>query len=175
MPIRSRNASATFQRFMNVVMSGLSVDVLLVHIIVHSTDLPSQLERLEFLFQGLRWAELKLKISEYSLLRKEVSFLGHRISEAGVYGSGQDARCRRLGCAEQCQRDKETRSFMGLYGYYRRFVPDFSTIAALLHELTKKNRPFVWDAQCQRTCQVLKEKLITAPILDLPRDDCRIS
>ena len=86
-PFGMCNAPVTFQRLMNVVFSGLSVDVLLVlldNIIVHSTALPFQLERLELLFQRLHCTELKLKISKCSLLRKEVSFLGHRISEAGV-------------------------------------------------------------------------------------------
>ena len=55
---------------------------------------------------------------------------------------------------------------MGLCSYYRRFVPS-------LHELTKKNRPFMWNAQCQRAFEVLKENLITASILALPRDDCQ--
>ena len=115
MSFRLCNTPATFQRLMNVVLSGLSVDVMLVYlddIIVHSTDLPSHLERLKILFQRLRWAELKLKISKRSLLRKEVSFLGHRISKDGV--STHPAKIQDAADWAAPNSLREIRSFVGL-------------------------------------------------------------
>ena len=62
----------------------------------------------------------------------------------------------------------EVRSFVGLAGYYRRFVEGFSKFAASLTELTHKNQKFVWSDKCENSFQELKQRLITAPILRLP-------
>jgi len=62
---------------------------------------------------------------------------------------------------------KEVRSFLGMAGYYRRFVKDFSIIAKPMTQLTQKNIKFVWTQECEDCFQVLKQKLVTAPILTL--------
>jgi len=62
----------------------------------------------------------------------------------------------------------EVRSFLGLAGYYRRFVKDFSRIAAPLTQLLKKNHNFEWTKECEASFQELKQKLVTAPILTIP-------
>ena len=64
----------------------------------------------------------------------------------------------------------EIRSFLGLAGYYRRFVHDFSRIAAPMTRLTQKNAKFVWSDACENSFQLLKEKLTTAPVLTLPME-----
>ncbi|XP_074374353.1 uncharacterized protein LOC141714751 [Apium graveolens] len=64
----------------------------------------------------------------------------------------------------------EVRSFLGLAGYYRRFVKDFSKIATPLTKLTRKNQKFEWSAECEDSFQELKQKLVTAPVLVLPDD-----
>lgn len=62
----------------------------------------------------------------------------------------------------------EIRSFLGLCGYYRKFIKDFSKIAKCLHKLTEKGRPFVWDNDCQVAFDLLKHKLTTSPVLGHP-------
>ena len=62
----------------------------------------------------------------------------------------------------------EVRSFLGLAGYYRRFVQDFSKISSALTQLTKKGKPFVWTSACEQSFQKLKERLVTAPVLTVP-------
>ena len=62
----------------------------------------------------------------------------------------------------------EVRSFLGLAGFYRRFVQDFSIIASPLMKLLRKNVNFDWTPECQKSFEILKEKLITAPVLSLP-------
>ncbi|KAL8125566.1 hypothetical protein AgCh_013013 [Apium graveolens] len=64
----------------------------------------------------------------------------------------------------------EVRSFLGLAGYYRRFVKDFSKIATPLTKLTRKNQKFEWSAECENSLQELKQRLVTAPVLVLPDD-----
>ncbi|XP_057744955.1 uncharacterized mitochondrial protein AtMg00860-like [Arachis stenosperma] len=62
----------------------------------------------------------------------------------------------------------EVRSFLRLAGYYRRFIKGFSQIALPLTYLTRKEVPFIWTAECDRSFKMLKEKLTTAPVLVLP-------
>jgi hypothetical protein len=62
----------------------------------------------------------------------------------------------------------EIRSFLGLAGYYRRFIEGFSKIARLMTELLKKEKKFNWTESCERSFQELKRRLTTAPVLNLP-------
>jgi len=62
----------------------------------------------------------------------------------------------------------EIKSFLGLAGYYRRFIEGFSKLALPLTKLTRKGQAFVWDTQCEHSFQTLKERLTTAPVLVLP-------
>ena len=63
---------------------------------------------------------------------------------------------------------REVRSFLGLVGYYRKFIQDFSTLASPLTKLTRKRVKFIWDAKCDKAFSELKSRLITAPILSFP-------
>jgi len=60
---------------------------------------------------------------------------------------------------------------MGLSGYCRRFIKDFSTIAAPLYDLTRKESEFLWTTECQEAFDELKRRLVNKPILALPSDD----
>ena len=68
---------------------------------------------------------------------------------------------------------KELRSFVGLCSYYRKIVDSFAAIAEPLHGLTKKGQKFIWDDRCQEAFDELKRRLISSPILGLPKDDGR--
>ena len=96
-------------------------------------------------------------------------FLGYKISAAGVA-----THSGKIDAVQSCpipRKLKEVRGFLGLCGYYRRFVDRFSDIAAPLHALTKKNRTFQWTLECQQAFDTLKQRLTEAPVLSLPRDD----
>src|SRR5215469_4142133 len=172
MPFGLCNAPATFSRLMDLVLSGLSLSICLVYlddILVFSRTVEEHAERLELVFQRLRKANLKLKPSKCSLLQTEVSFLGHRISADGI--TTDPAKIESIVNWPVPTSISEVRSFVGLCSYYRRFVKDFSEIAAPLHDLTKKHAKFVWTADCQNAFEVLKEHLTTAPILTMPVDE----
>ena len=172
MPFGLCNAPATFQRLMNVALAGLDPMVCLVYlddIIVHSPDLRAHLERLIWLFERLLRTGLKLKVSKCKILQREVGFLGHRVSSEGLSTDPAKISAVQDWPVPCCIRD--VRSFMGLCGYYRKFVADFSEIAAPLHALTKKNRRFQWDSACQAAFETLKERLVSSPILGLPWDE----
>lgn len=171
LPFGLSNGPSAFQRVMDIVLSGLNYLTCLAYlddIIVFSQDLGSHLERLEELFRRLRKANLKLKPSKCSFLQRKVTFLGHLVS-----GEGIEADPEKITAVKDWPiptKLREVRVFLGLAGYYRRFVPSFSHIAAPLHGLTKKNQKFIWDSACQETFDDLKGRLTTAPILALPRD-----
>jgi hypothetical protein len=168
MPFGLCNAPATFQRLMDLSMLGLNFQVCLIYlddIIVFSKDITSHLQRLELLFTRLREANLKLKPSKCHLLQKEVSFLGFTVSSRGV---GTDAS--KISSIVDWPRPKnlrESRAFVGLCQYYRRFVPNFSTVAAPLHALTKKGALFEWNAACENAFRELKRLLSGADVLAL--------
>ena len=172
MPFGLCNAPATFQRLMDTVLMGLNFDICLAYlddIIVFSHDLQSHLERLERLFQRLREANLKLKPSKCNILQKRVAFLGYTLSESGIETDPSKIEAVRNWPTPTNLR--QSRAFVGLCQYYRRFVPNFSAIAALLHALTKKGAPFNWTAECQSAFDQLKDALSSASVLALPNDE----
>ncbi|KAL0558781.1 hypothetical protein IC582_003363 [Cucumis melo] len=102
---------------------------------------------------------------DYRKLNK-VSFLGHVVSKAGV--SVDPAKIEAVTGWTRPSTVSEVRSFLGLAGYYRRFVENFSRIATPLTQLTRKGAPFVWSKACEDSFQNLKQKLVTAPVLTVP-------
>ncbi|KAL4011292.1 hypothetical protein IC575_028346 [Cucumis melo] len=95
-----------------------------------------------------------------------VSFLGHVVSKAGV--SVDPTKIEAVTSWPRPFTVSEVRSFLGLAGYYQRFVENFSRIATPLTQLTRKGAPFVWSKACEDSFQNLKQKLVTAPILTVP-------
>ena len=172
MPFGLCNAPATFQRLMDTVLSGLNFEICLAYlddIIVFSSDLKSHLTRLTQLFQKLREANLKLKPSKCCLLQKRVTFLGYVISQNGVE-TDPDKIAAVVNWPIPTNL-RQSRAFVGLCQYYRRFVPNFSETAKPLHELTKKGVRFHWSDECQQAFDKLKSALSGASVLALPRDE----
>ena len=120
-------------------------------------------------FDRFRKANLKLKPSKCSLCQRNVEFLGHVVSENGI--AMQDEKISAIRDWPPCRNVTEVRAFMGLSGYYRRFVKDFSLIATPLYSLMKKGVEFVWTKECQEAFDELKRKLMTGPILALPKNE----
>jgi hypothetical protein len=109
------------------------------------------------------------KMSKCEFWLKEVSFLGHVISNGGIAvdPSKVDAVLK----WETPKSVFEIRSFLGLAGYYRRFIEGFSKLALPLTQLTRKGQAFVWDSLCEKSFQELKKRLTSAPVLTLPKAD----
>jgi len=171
MPFGLCNAGATFQRLMDVVMSGLHLDVCLVYlddIIVFSRTVEEHLERLVRVLGRLRSAGLKLKPEKCSLLQRSVSFLGHVVSGDGI--ATDPEKIKTVTEWPVPTSVKEVRSFLGLAGYYRRFVKGYANIAAPLHALTKKDQPFIWTEETQRAFEMLRDALTLPPVLAMPND-----
>src|SRR3989442_2994259 len=172
MPFGLCNAPATFQRLMDVVTIGLNYEICLVYlddIILFSRTIEEHLLRLKLLLNRLRGANLKLKPSKCFLLQRKVNFLGHVISEGSI--ATDPEKIEQVRSWPRPQNTTETRSFIGLVIYYRRFVNQFAKVAAPLHALAAKNAKFIWTEECEIAFEELKKRLITSPILAMPNDD----
>jgi len=172
MPFGLCNAGATFQRLMDMVLAGLNFDVCLIYlddIIIYSTTPEQHIERLRSVLQRLRGAGLKLKPSKCDVMRSSVDFLGHRVSAEGIQPDLQKVSAVTEWPTPVTLRD--LRAFLGMCGYYRRFVDHFSSVAAPLYALTEKGRAFVWSPDCQNAFDQLKRHLTTCPILCMPTSD----
>ena len=163
---------ATFERLMEKVTRGLQWEVLLVYlddIIVFSSTIEQHIERLRLLFDRLRLANLKVKVSKSKLLREEVHYLGHVVSASGVKTDPE--KIKAIQDWQTPDHLKTLRSFLGLCGYYRRFIDDYSTIADALYQLTHKNKKFIWTEQCDIAFARLKGCLSSTPVLAYPAPD----
>lgn len=101
-----------------------------------------------------------------NFLQREISYLGHVLSEDGVKPDKGKIEC--VLKFPQPQTPKEIKSFLGLIGYYRRHIPEFAKIAKPLNNLLKKDTPFVWTNEQEAAFTKLKEIITSEPILQYP-------
>ncbi|KAL0560323.1 hypothetical protein IC582_000724 [Cucumis melo] len=163
------NAPAVFMDLMNRVFREFLdtfVIVFIDDILIYSKTEAEHEEHLHMVLQTLRDNKLYAKFSKCEFWLKQVSFLGHVVSKAGV--SVDPAKIEAVTGWTRPSTVSEVRSFLGLAGYYRRFVENFSRIATPLTQLTRKGVPFVWSKACEDSFQTLKQKLVTAPVLTVP-------
>ncbi len=170
MPFGLTNAPATFQRLMECVLAGPTFSQCLIYlddIIAFGSSFPQHLERLATVLQRLRGAGLKLKASKCKFMRKEVLYLGHIVSTAGVQPN--PAKTEAASAYPVQKNVHDLRQFLGLANYYRRFVRGFSRIAEPLYQLTRKTaKGFQWTSQCQTAFEELKTILVNPPNLAYP-------
>ncbi|KAL0560151.1 hypothetical protein IC582_000545 [Cucumis melo] len=163
------NAPAVFMDLMNRVFREFLdtfVIVFIDDILIYSKTEAEHEKHLRMVLQTLRDNKLYAKFSKCEFWLKQVSFLGHVVSKAGV--SVDPAKIEAVTGWTRPFTVSEVRSFLGLAGYYRRFVENFSRIATPLTQLTRKGAPFVWSKACEDSFQNLKQKLVTAPVLTVP-------
>ncbi|WRX23577.1 Reverse transcriptase domain - like 10 [Theobroma cacao] len=168
MPFGLTNAPAAFMDLMNRVFHpylDTFVIVFIDDILVYSRDNDEHAAHLRIVLQTLRERQLYAKFSKCEFWLQEVVFLGHVVSRTGIYVDPKKVEA--ILQWEQPKTVTEIRSFLGLAGYYRRFVQGFSLIAAPLTRLTRKGVKFVWDDVCENRFQELKNWLTSAPVLTL--------
>ena len=117
-------------------------------ILIYSKNEEEHAEHLRIVLQRLREHKLYAKFSKCDFWLKEVQFLGHIISKAGI--SVDPSKIQDVLNWKTPESVSEIWSFLGLAGYYRRFVPDFSKIARPMTELLKKGVKFVWNIKCEK-------------------------
>lgn len=171
MPFGLRNAPATFQRLVQRVLSGLEsfTGAYLDDIIIFSTSWADHLEHIQLVFERIRSAGLTLKRAKCIFATAEVEFLGHKVGLGKVEPRRQTVKA--LLDFPKPTNPKQLRSYLGLAGYYRRFIPHFAEVAACLTNLLRKGVKFVWTEQTQRAFLDLKSRLASRPILRPPDFD----
>ncbi|CAJ2642459.1 unnamed protein product [Trifolium pratense] len=169
MPFGVTNAPGVFMEYMNRIFHSFLdkfVVVFIDDILVYSKSEEEHKEHLRIVLQVLKEKKLYAKLSKCEFWLKEVSFLGHVISSGGIaVDPAKVDAVLQWGTPESVS---EIRSFLGLAGYYRRFIEGFSKLALPLTQLTRKDQAFVWDGKCEESFQELKKRLTTAPVLILP-------
>jgi hypothetical protein len=114
----------------------------------------------------MRKYNMKLQPDKCEFMRKKVSYLGHVIGQNGV--RPDEKRIEAVQNSPEPKTTRELKGFLGLTGYYRRFILNFSEIAKPLTELLKKNTPYIWDDKIEKAFVTLKTSLMTEPLLQYP-------
>ena len=169
MPFGLTNAPAAFMDLMNRVFRPYLdqfVVVFIDDILVYSSSEMEHVRHLGIVLQTLRAERLFAKFSKCEFWLPEVVFLGHVVSAEGI--RVDQSKISAISDWVRPSTVPEVRSFLGLAGYYRRFVDGFSKIALPLTQLTRKNQQFVWSADCEESFQELKLRLTSAPVLTIP-------
>ena len=172
MPFGLSNACATFQRALEIVLSGLTLDTCLCYfddIIIPSNNVQQQCDRLSSVLSRFRQHNLRVKASKCCFGADKVSYLGHIVSAEGVHTD--PAKIKAVTQIAPPETVEQVRSFLGLVGYYRRFIPNFSSLSAPLVALTKKGSKFLWGEGQNNAFNALKHHICTAPILAYPQFD----
>jgi len=165
MPFGLRNATATFQRIMRRVISGLEYccEVFVDDMLIFSETREQHLKDLESVVRRLEEAKLIINLPKCEFCKHDLHFLGHHFSADGV---GPDAG--KVDAITKMGRPKDVsqvRSFLGMTNYYRRFIRDYATKAFPLTSMTHKGATFQWDETKDQAFLTLKAALSSAPIL----------
>lgn len=176
MPFGLSNAPANFQRLMHACLGEQNQQSLVIYlddVIIYSPDFDTHLSHLDSVLDKLSRHGLKLKPNKCRFLKQEVPYLGHRVSAKGIAPDPDKVKCIREWPIPATS--KQLQSFLGLAGYYPRFVKDFAKIASPLNQMlvgTAQNPgnrghlfPSKWNQACGYAFNSLKMALTSAPIL----------
>ena len=166
LPFGLTNAPATFMHLMHSIFRehlDTFVIIFLDDILVYSRTLEEHKEHVRKTLEILREHKLYAKMTKCSFFQQEVDYLGHVVGIDGV--KPDPAKIKAIKEWKQPENVKELRSFLGLAGYYRRFIQDFAKIATPLTDLTRKKTPYEWTSTQEEAFNELKTKLTEAPVL----------
>lgn len=169
MPFGLKTAPATFQRAMDNVLRGLQGIHCLIYlddIIIFSSSLQEHLTKLRAVFDRLRKTNFKVQLDKSNFLCKEVTYLGHTITTDGLKPNTD--KIDAILNYPLPKTSTEIKSFLGLIGYYRKFIRDFSKITQPMTACLKKNSKILIDDKYTGAFEKCKELLINAPLLQYP-------
>ena len=170
MPFGLVDSGATFCRLMRIILSNLpNVDNFVDDMWIFTETWKDHMTSLRQVLDRLRSAKLTAKPSKCMIGYDSIACLGHNI--VGQTVRPQEDKIQAIRDAPRPSTKRQIKSFLGLAGFYRRFIPNFSSIASPLTDLTKKNRPNSikdWQDHHERAFQTLKNRLTSSPILRLP-------
>lgn len=162
------NAPYEFVRLMNLVLGPLRNKICCCYlddVIIPAKDWTELLDRLRLVLNAFREAKLTLNIKKCEFGKQEIDYLGFIVCEDGLKPGP-----RKLSAVKDFPEPKsvhEIRRFLGLTGFFRRFIANYAIMARPLTELTKKDSAFIFDGKCQKSFQQLKDCLLKYPVLKL--------
>lgn len=169
LPMGLKISPSTFSRVMTIAMAGLNYESCFVYLddlIIFGNNLVNHNQNLVKVLTRLREVNLKLNPNKCKFLRKEILYLGHVISSAGILPDPE--KIRAIQKYPTPQNSGDTKRFVAFANYYRKFIKNFATIAQPLNNLTRKNVTFQWNEECQKSFEKLKQALIKPPVLQYP-------
>ena len=169
MPFGLCNAQATFQALMNDILRPYLRRFVLVffdNILIYNSSWVEHLQHVAIVLNELRAHRLHLKRSKCSFGATSVAYLGHVISKDGVAMDADKVAAVAAGPQPQPRSARGLRGFLGLAGYYRKFIQGFGVIAAPLTRLLRRDA-FSWDEEAEAAFQALKGALTTGPVLQM--------
>ena len=140
--------------------------VYLDDVIIYSKTLEDHIQNVRIVFNRIRKAILQIKKKKCHFFKKVISFLGHLILEHGIQTDPEKTAA--MDKVQPPTDLKGVQSILGLFNYYRNFVPDFAKIASPIYKLLKKGTKIVWTEECQKALDILKTRMVQAPILAHP-------
>ena len=168
MPFGLTGAPGSFQRLMDKIMRGLPfVSTFIDDILVHSPDAETHADHLRQVFQRLADADLTVRGCKCRIGLSQVPYTGNVFTGAGMIPD--DSKVKAVQEWPRPTQVSEVRQFLGLASYYRRYIENFSDIAAPLTHLTQKGVPFIWNKNCEDAFCGLKTRLTQAPVLAYPK------
>jgi len=173
-PFGLKNMPSVFQRLMNMLFAAearvrpneIPIIAYLDDILIASKDEESHLKRIKYVLDRLQYANLKLRIDKCQFFKTKINFLGHVISADGY--APQSEKIRAIKEFPKPNNVKAVRAFLGLAGYYRTFIQNFSVIAEPLSRLIKKDVDFVWSDEQEVAFKKLCDALTGDTILQYP-------
>ena len=170
MPFGLANAPTAFMDLMNRVFEDYwdkFVIVFIDNILIYSRSREEHTKHLRSVLQRLQSKILYAKFKKCEFWLNRVVFLGHVDSKEGI--AVDPAKIEAVTNWQRPKNVTEVRSFLGLAGYYRRFIEGFAKIANPLPILTRKEHKYAWTEPCEGSFQELKKRLTTAPVLMIPQ------
>lgn len=171
-PFGLKNAPATFQRLMETVLGDLRGKICFVYlddIIVFSPSKEQHFNDLQVVLDTLRNAGLTVNMKKSNFFQETLKFLGHVVSSEGIQVNSEKTEA--IKNFPVPSNLKSFQRFLGMAGWYHRFVADFSQIAEPLTALKRKGARFKWTSECQTAFDTLKDHLVKPPILGHPNFD----
>ena len=166
-PFGLAQAPSYFQKLMNKVLNGLNFAfAYLDDIIIFSETAEEHMKHIQIIIDRLKAAQLKLKKSKCAFFKKELHYLGHLLTTEGI--KPQLEKVKAVHEMKPPTSPKGVREFIGMVGFYRKFISRFADAARPLTKLTRRNSKFTWTDDCQTGFEYLKTALTKSPILKYP-------
>ena len=160
LPFGVASSPALCQRTIDSILTNLPGVCCFVDAVLVAAKIESEhLNRLRAVLKSLQENEVLIKPEKCVFMTKEISYLGFKITDKGLFKTDEKIKAIKEGLAPT--NISEVPSFLGLVTFYSKFVPNLATMAAPIYQLTRKNVPFDWNEECQKAFQSLKQELIS--------------